>query len=80
MDVTKVEIPVSRETATILSAMKYNSSGGLKVIYRSGRKVLEVYAETKGDVISCEDIVSRKSDYCYTDKISRDDLFDLDLH
>ena len=80
MDVTKVEIPVSRETATILGAMKYNSSGGLKVIYRSGRKVLEVYAETKGDVISCEDMVSRKSDYCYTNKISRDDLFDLDLH
>ena len=56
MDITKVEIPVSKETASILSAMNFNNSGGLEVVYRSGRKVLEVYAKTKSDVVFAEDM------------------------
>lgn len=56
MDVTTVEIPVSRETASILNAMNYNNSGGLGVIYRSGRKVLEVYARTKSEPVLTEDL------------------------
>ena len=49
MDITKIEIPVSKQSAKILSAMSSNSSTGLKVIYRSGKKVLEVYANTKSE-------------------------------
>ena len=60
MDVTTVEIPVSRETASILNAMNYNNSGGLGVIYRSGRKVLEVYARTKSEVILAEDLATNR--------------------
>ena len=60
MDITKVEIPVSRETASILSAMNYNNSGGLEVVYRSGRKVLEVYARTKSAVILAEDLETNR--------------------
>ena len=56
MDITTVEIPVSRETASILNAMNYNNSGGLGVIYRSGRKVLEVYARTKSEPVLTEDL------------------------
>lgn len=60
MDITTVEIPVSRETASILNAMNYNNSGGLGVIYRSGRKVLEVYARTKSEPIFAEDLATAK--------------------
>ncbi len=57
MDITTVEIPVSRETASILNAMNNNSSG-LGVIYRSGKKVLEVYARTKSDIVYEDDLAT----------------------
>ena len=73
MDVTTVEIPVSRETASILNAMNYNNSGGLGVIYRSGRKVLEVYARTKSEPVLTEDLaIDRFNTYGFGTNIDQE--------
>ena len=73
MDITTVEIPVSRETASILNAMNYNNSGGLGVIYRSGRKVLEVYARTKSEPVLTEDLaIDRFNTYGFGTNIDQE--------